>query len=128
MTTSTIDSGYDPGSGKWFVRLAGLLRPLVKQQWTQFVADRNRDLVDETHLEDHLFGARRIDLGPVREPLKEAQAGQCFYCREEMARLGEVDHFLPWSRHADNGLYNLVLAHRGCNNAKRDAFAALDPH
>jgi hypothetical protein len=38
--------------------------------------------------------------------------------------VGEVDHFIPWSRYRDDGLDNLVLADRGCNGAKRDFLAS----
>jgi hypothetical protein len=33
-----------------------------------------------------------------------------------------VDHFIPWSRHPDNGLHN----HTDCNNAKRDSLAGTE--
>jgi hypothetical protein len=35
-----------------------------------------------------------------------------------------VDHFIPWARHPDDGLDNLVVAHRRCNGQKRDFLAA----
>jgi hypothetical protein len=35
-----------------------------------------------------------------------------------------VDHFIPWSRHADDGLDNLVAADARCNGQKRDFLAA----
>ena len=35
-----------------------------------------------------------------------------------------MDHFLPWSRYPDNGIENLVVAHKRCNNDKRDFLAA----
>ena len=37
-----------------------------------------------------------------------------------------MDHFIPWSRHPDNGLDNLVVAHDRCNNDKRDFLAATE--
>jgi hypothetical protein len=36
-----------------------------------------------------------------------------------------VDHFIPWSRHPDNGIHNLVAAHPSCNHHKRDSMAAI---
>jgi hypothetical protein len=39
----------------------------------------------------------------------------------------EIDHFIPWARHPDDAIHNLVVAHRLCNNAKRD-FLAAAPH
>ena len=42
-----------------------------------------------------------------------------------MAARWDVDHFLPWSRHPDNSLDNLVAAHAACNNAKAASLAGL---
>jgi hypothetical protein len=39
----------------------------------------------------------------------------------------EVDHFMPWTRHPDNTIQNLVVVDRACNNAKRD-FLATTSH
>jgi HNH endonuclease len=35
-------------------------------------------------------------------------------------------HFLPWSRHPDNTIDNLVAAHPRCNNAKSASLASLE--
>lgn len=40
---------------------------------------------------------------------------------------GQIDHFIPWSRHFDNSIQNLVFAHDACNNSKRAYLASL-PH
>lgn len=83
-------------------------------------------MVEQSWLDDFLFGARRVALDPVRDPLLDLQRGACFYCGDGATRGHvDVDHFIPWSRHPDNGLHNLVVAHRRCNNAKRDALAAV---
>jgi hypothetical protein len=37
-----------------------------------------------------------------------------------------VDHFVPWSRHADNSIDNLVAAHDDCNGKKSDYLAAAE--
>ncbi len=108
-----------------FVRLYSLLRPFVEQRWTQKViqlnARQNQRLNEYERLREHLFGAEREDLSAVRPRLTDLQGGACFYCD---GALGggpvEVDHFIPWSRHPDDGLENLVAAHAPCNNAKRD--------
>lgn len=111
-----------PGVGSWLVRLAPLLRPLIQAKWSQMVARRNPDLVDVHQLDEFLFGASRISLDRVRAPLVEHQHGRCFYCRRPMQR-ADVDHFLPWSRHPDNSLDNLVAAHPACNGAKAASLA-----
>lgn len=114
-----------PDVGSFLVRLAGVLRPIIQQRWASFVADRSRHVVEDSLLDEFLFGTARIALDRIRHPLIELQDGQCFYCRESTdASSTEVDHFLPWVRHPDNGLDNLVAAHRRCNNSKRDAIAA----
>ena len=41
-----------------------------------------------------------------------------------LSLLDEVDHFLPWSRHPDDRLDNLVVAHPTCNRHKKDFLAS----
>jgi 5-methylcytosine-specific restriction endonuclease McrA len=36
----------------------------------------------------------------------------------------EIDHFIPWARHPDNGIENLVATDRQCNGYKRDFLPA----
>lgn len=129
---STVEQpGFDdtirlrPGVGGWLVRLAPLLRPLVQTKWSQMVARRNPDLVDAHQLDEFLFGASRISLDRVRQPLVDHQQGRCFYCHRPMKQV-DVDHFLPWSRHPDNSLDSLVAAHPACNNAKSASLAACE--
>jgi hypothetical protein len=62
----------------------------------------------------------------VRGDLRELQEGRCFYCAGRLVAGYEVDHFVPWSRHPDDGLENLVAADRRCNGAKRDHLAAAE--
>lgn len=117
-----------PGVGDHLVRLAGLLRPLVQQQWASHVVALNRRqlpaLDQQDDLDGFLFGATRIDLSPVRADLRELQDGDCFYCHDRLRDAADVDHFLPWSRHPDDGIHNLVVAHARCNNRKRNFLAA----
>lgn len=114
-----------PHVGQHLTALAGLVRPVIERAWLHHVARRNGDQVEELQLESFLFGAARVSLTPVRDPLLELQRGRCFYCDGERGPW-DVDHFLPWSRWPDDRLDNLVVAHRRCNNAKRDALAAVD--
>lgn len=104
------------------VRLSGLLRPLIQHKWAEKVAQLNA--LEITRLHAFLFGSVRQSLAPVRAGLLDIQRGDCFYCRKPLRTPGEVDHFLPWARHPDDGLDNLVVAHAGCNKAKRDFLAA----
>ena len=114
------------GVGDSLVQLAGLLRPLVQRHWASMVAGLNRDVLQAAELEEFLFGKTRIDLTPVCQPLRELQENRCFYCGERIRGAAEVDHFIPWSRHPDDGIANLVIADPGCNSDKRDFFASLD--
>lgn len=114
------------GVGDHLVRLAGLLRPLIQREWASTIAVFNRDLIPDAQLERFLFGADRVDLTPVREPLRELQSNRCFYCDRRLRDDAEVDHFVPWARYPDNGIENLVVADRSCNNAKRDHLAAAE--
>jgi 5-methylcytosine-specific restriction endonuclease McrA len=108
-----------------FVRLHGLLRPFVEQRWVREVAEMNRLPVQELH--GFLFGAPRTALAPVRPLLLDLQGGDCFYCGGRIAHQhAEVDHFIPWARHPDDGLENLVVAHRRCNGSKSDFLASVD--
>lgn len=114
------------GAGWHLAALAGLLRPVIEREWLQFVAIRNDADVEELRLQQFLFGAERIGLGALVEPLHAVQDGRCFYCERTAGGGWEIDHFLPWARLPDNKLDNLVLAHSRCNNDKRAALAGLD--
>ncbi len=111
-----------PGVAEHLVRLNGIVRPLFQREWARKVARMNA--LPEAELEEFLFGADRILLEPVRRPLLELQHGRCFYCDTAVDSRADVDHFLPWSRYADDGLDNLVVAHAGCNASKSDFMAA----
>ena len=115
-----------PGVGGALVRLHGLLRPMLQRQWARMVAQLNE--LEEAKLESFLFGADRISLQPVSGPLLELQDGCCFYCEERIHGSGRgglaIDHFVPWSRHPDNAIENLVPAHARCNGDKSDLLAA----
>ncbi len=125
--SATFDNRINllPDVAMAFVRMHGLLRPFVEQQWAADVAKLNR--LEESRLRDFLFGATRESLDAVRTPLIDLQNGVCFYCAGDLRGKGcQIDHFIPWSRHPDNGLHNLVAAHQGCNNAKSDFLAGIE--
>jgi len=115
-----------PGAGDHLIQLNGLLRPFIHKKWASMVARINR--MPENELEDFLFGVERVSSAKIRGRLWEIQERRCFYCRDGIPEphRGEVDHFLPWSRYPDNGIENLVVAHRRCNGDKRDFLAASE--
>jgi 5-methylcytosine-specific restriction endonuclease McrA len=109
-----------------FIYQINWIRPFVQREWTERVSRINKDVVQQSQLEDFLFGANRIALGRVRKDLRELQNGRCFYCGDEIRSSPQVDHFVPWSRYPNNGIENLVLTHSACNNAKRDHLASAE--
>ncbi|MEO7331598.1 MAG: HNH endonuclease domain-containing protein [Minicystis sp.] len=113
-----------PGVGMALIALNGVLRPLIYRSWTTMVATMNG--LAQSELEDFLFGKKRISLEPVQPGLVELQQGLCFYCKQGMPTACEVDHFVPWARHADNSIENLVATHKGCNGQKSDFLAAAE--
>jgi len=113
-----------PGVAEQLVRLNGILRPLFYRKWAVMVARMNA--LPEAELERFLFGAERIPLDSVRQPLRELQENRCFYCDGGIVAAADVDHFIPWSRYRDDGLDNLVAAHPACNNSKRDFLASAE--
>ena len=61
----------------------------------------------------------------VTDILRPLQQDRCFYCSGLLRRdSAEVDHFIAWARYPRDTAHNFVLAHRSCNNAKRDILAA----
>jgi hypothetical protein len=82
--------------------------------------------INESPLEEFLFGADRISLEPLRPRLRDIQSNLCFYCGKAIRSASHVDHFVPWSRHFDNSIDNLVLTHDDCNLQKRDYLAAAE--
>ncbi len=117
---------FAPGASAALIQFAGLLRPLIQREWIRMVATLNSDVVDDSRLDEFLFGCQRISMEAVREPLRELQNNRCFYCDTRISAAAEVDHFLPWSRHPDNGIENLVVTDSRCNSYKRDFLAAAE--
>ena len=111
-------------TGDDLVRLAPFVRPLVQREWAGLVARVNR--LPEAKLEQFLFGGRREAITHLAQPLLHLQDGSCFYCRQRIRGKRHVDHFVPWSRHPDDGIDNLVVVHGACNLAKSDHLAAAE--
>jgi hypothetical protein len=111
-----------PGVAEALIRLGGVLRPLIQQQWVAEIAAFNE--LQQDDLQRFLFGEQRVALVRMRGPLVELQNGRCFYCENPLDGSVEIDHFVPWSRHPDNGIYNLVGTHKQCNSKKSDFFAS----
>jgi hypothetical protein len=113
-----------PGVSAALLALNGVLRPLIHRQWAMLVAEMNG--LKQSTLEDFLFGADRISLDPVRPKLRDLQGNRCFYCGRAIQGSSHIDHFIPWSRHFDNSIDNLVVTHEDCNLKKSDYLAAAE--
>jgi HNH endonuclease len=111
-------------AAEYLVQLGGLLRPLIETKWANLILRLNRQILSDAGLPEFLFGAERVSLSAVRPVLRELQGDRCFYCGGGLRSTADVDHFVPWARWPDNGIENLVASHPGCNNSKRDFFAA----
>lgn len=116
-----------PGIAANFRRFHGLVVRMAQSEWLRFVHNRpeNSWLLGPTgQLSEFLFGSERRALARLLPGLRDLQHGSCFYCRTPLRQSGEVDHFIPWSRYPRDLGHNFVVAHRGCNAAKRDLLAA----
>ena len=111
-----------PGAGAALVRLNAMLRPLIHREWATLVAQLNR--LPSAELEDFLFGVERSVPKRLRGDLTDLQDNCCFYCGAKLRSSGQVDHFIPWSRHQSDRIENLVVSDARCNGAKSDHLAA----
>lgn len=113
------------GVAAGLARLTGLLKPTLELLWVQDVVKLNAGLVEEGQdVAGHLFGRVRIALQPVRSALLDAFGAHCFYCGAGLGSSSPLDHVLPWSRVALDGLANLVQACQRCNSDKSNALPA----
>lgn len=112
---------FCPGAA-WALASAGdLLRPAIEHHWALKVAKLNG--LPEMRLHEHLFGADRKSLEPIRSDLLRLQSNECFYCGARVTK-GHVDHFLPWASQHDDRIENLVLSCEKCNLSKSDTLAS----
>jgi 5-methylcytosine-specific restriction endonuclease McrA len=107
--------------------LSSLLRSMIQTEWTRHVARIKQNDIETDKLHAFLFDRTRTDLNKTRVPLRELQQQLCFYCNEPLSgETGHVDHFIPWSRHPNDAIENLVVAHSACNISKSNFLVA--PH
>lgn len=78
-----------PRVGEYLLQLNTLLRPLVLRLWADMVARVNG--LEESQLDQYLFGATRTPTARVRRGLWDWQDGRCFYCAD---RLNDPDSTL----------------------------------
>ena len=66
----------------------------------------------------------RGNLSGIRPVLIELQERRCLYCHRDLARAGDVDHFVPWAQYPVDLGHNFVLANASSNGAKGSMLAA----
>jgi 5-methylcytosine-specific restriction endonuclease McrA len=111
-------------------RYQALIQQLARSGWVDHIRANSRNtpmLGQLDDLESFMFGSKRANLSMVAPILAEIQSDRCFYCDEKLRSAFEVDHFIPWTRYPRDTAHNFVLAHRTCNNDKRELLAAK-PH
>lgn len=109
-----------PGVSEVFRSLGPLFRTMIEMHWIQDVAKWSGLKVEEDSLRDHLFGSEREQLLPkAREMLAEFHGNLCFYCETKLQKF-HVDHFVPWSKHPNEAIENLVPSCVKCNLSKSD--------
>lgn len=112
-----------PGVGETLLRLSGVLRPLLHREWAHAVAQINS--LPESRLHAFMFEPERRAVAHLAGPLREIQDGRCFYCAAPVGANPQVDHVIPFARHPDHALSNLVLTDGRCNGNKRDHLPAV---
>jgi 5-methylcytosine-specific restriction endonuclease McrA len=119
---------FRPGAAALLLRFAPLLRPLVEERYGSDVARYNGLDAQQAAIRDHLFGSARLAFPTaLRDALGDLQGHRCLYCEGPLAKGAPIDHFVPWIRHPNNALENLVLVDVRCNSSKSDLLAG-SPH
>ena len=114
-----------PGIPHALARVSGLLQPVLQQWWVSDLLRLNAAEIDAPDLHGFLFGAARTALTRLAPGLTDLQSGRCFSCHRPLGPDVHVDHVLPWSRVAIDGLANLVVADPRCNLAKSASLPAV---
>jgi hypothetical protein len=123
--TPVSDITLLPGIAFCLRRFHPLLTQMIRGEWLAYVRKVNSvALGTTTDLAEFLFGSDRGDLSGIRPAFTELQNGACFYCKRDLKQVGDVDHFIPWSRYPVDLGHNFVIAHRSCNGAKGSMLAA----
>ncbi|MBA6348310.1 HNH endonuclease [Colwellia sp. BRX8-9] len=113
-----------------FRQFHDLVVQFTRQGWIEKISkiQDNQTVVGRAgELNDFLFGTNRSSIVQAVAVLQEIQQGECFYCNKPIKGTPEVDHFIPFAKYGNDLGHNFVLAHKSCNNSKRDYLAAL-PH
>jgi 5-methylcytosine-specific restriction endonuclease McrA len=103
------------GGRRFLIECRKLIDYVAISGWVRFT----EQFTSAPKLHDKIEGAK-VQRGAVSQWRFEMQNGKCFYDETHEMSSPEVDHVLPWSFVLEDKTWNLVLACRKCNNAKRD--------
>ncbi|GAA0856275.1 HNH endonuclease [Aliiglaciecola litoralis] len=115
------------GIADCFRQFHDLVVQFARQGWIDKVTkiQENKAVIGKAgELSDFLFSTTRNYLKPASKLLKEIQSDLCFYCCKPLKDSAEVDHFIPFTKYNNDLGHNFILAHKSCNNNKRDYLAA----
>ena len=107
-----------PDGRRFLIDYRKLIDYVAVSGWVRFT----EQFTSAPKLHDKIEGGKvqRAALSQWRNALLEIQNGRCFYDETHEMTSPEVDHVLPWSFVLEDKTWNLVVACRRCNNAKRD--------
>ncbi|MFD0482338.1 HNH endonuclease domain-containing protein [Kineococcus sp. GCM10028916] len=107
-------------------RVSPMLQPVLQQWWVDDVQRHNSAELEIPDLRAFLFDANRAGVARLAPGLREFQQNRCFYCKRTLSGAVHVDHVLPWSRVAIDGVRNLVLTDPRCNGDKLATLPVVD--
>jgi hypothetical protein len=107
-----------PKGRRFLIEYRRLIDFVAVSGWVRFA----EQFTSAPKLHEKIEGAKvqRAAVSQWRNALLEMQNGRCFSDETHNMSSPEVDHVLPWSFVLEDKTWNLVLACRKCNNAKRD--------
>ncbi len=78
------------------------------------------EIIDVDEQIKHLINKeKRTNISGVIPSIEGYQQGRCFYCGEKLYDIA-IDHVIPYQVIQHNEIWNLVLAHKFCNEDKSD--------
>jgi len=99
------------------------LEAIANNRWAEFLETCNPLVPRILQKVETDIASERRPLRPARKYLSDVTDPHCFYCESAIdaeSDKPEVDHVIPWSFLFDDPMWDLVLACRKCNNAKRE--------
>lgn len=83
---------------------------MTEQEWNAFERKKRID-----------WWFPQVDKAKARNDLFRMQEGMCAICGEFVLQGASLDHVIPKSMGGYDGLGNLVMAHRSCNQDKHSS-------